>query len=58
VHTLHKRFTNPRKWSALLDLHELPEVHWARLVASEPFDLAQLLRDRGMREPTISDFAR
>jgi hypothetical protein len=57
VHTLHKRFTNPRKWAALLDLHELPEVHWARLVAPEPFDLAKLLRDRGVREPTINDFA-
>lgn len=58
VHTLHKRFTNPRKWSALLDLHELPPQHWARLVSPEPFDLAELLRSRGAREPTLADFAR
>jgi hypothetical protein len=56
VHALHKRFTNPRKWSALLDLHELPETHWSRLVSPRPFDLAQLLRGRGAREPRLGDF--
>lgn len=57
-HTLHRRFSNPRKWFALLDAHELPGTHWARLVCLEPFDLAQLLRSRGEREPTASDFAK
>jgi hypothetical protein len=57
VHTLHKRFGQPRKWAALLDQHELPNDHWSRLVSAQPFDLAQLLRDRGAREPTLFDFA-
>ena len=53
---LHKRFANPARWLALLDSHELPETHWARLVSPDPFDLADLLRSRGSRESVISDF--
>lgn len=57
VHALHKRFTNPSKWAALLDRHQVGGTHWARLVSLEPFDLALLLRDRGAKEPTLGDFA-
>jgi hypothetical protein len=57
VDALHKRFANPRKWATLLDEHELPDSHWSRLTSPEPFDLAQLLRDRGACEPTLRDFA-
>lgn len=53
---LHKRFTRPAAWAALLDRNELPQEHWARLVAPEPFDIAALLRSRGLREPTIVHF--
>ncbi len=53
---LHNRFKRPANWAALLDRFEVPPGHWARLVASEPFDLAQLLRSRGSREPTLADF--
>lgn len=52
VHTLHRRFTNPRKWLSLLDRYELAEGHWARLVAMTPFDLAHYVRSQGQREPT------
>jgi hypothetical protein len=54
---LHKRFARPERWAALLDAHELPACHWARLVSRKPFDLAHLLRQRGIREPTLADFA-
>lgn len=54
---LHGRFARPKRWTALLDESELTEQHWARLVSSEPFDLAALLRDRGGREPIKSDYA-
>jgi hypothetical protein len=53
---LHNRFKSPDKWTELLDRCGLPDTHWARLVASEPFDLAGLLRTRGIREPQIVDF--
>lgn len=57
VHALHRRFTNPRKWATLLDVNEVRQNHWSRLISPEPFDLAQLLRSRGAREPTLRDFA-
>lgn len=57
VHALHGRFSRPQKWAALLDACEAPDTHWSRLVAPEPFDLAELLRSRGLREPTLTDFA-
>jgi hypothetical protein len=53
---LHKRFERLRNWSALLDSHELPVSHWARLVSPDPFDMAHLLRQRGVREPVMQDF--
>jgi hypothetical protein len=53
---LHKRFSNPRRWAELLDKHEVPDAHWARLVSPAPFDLAELLRSRGVREPTMAAF--
>jgi hypothetical protein len=52
VHTLHRRFTNPGKWLHLLNRHELPGNHWARLVAMAPFDLAHHVRNQGQREPS------
>ena len=55
--TLHGRFVRPARWLALLDESQLPEEHWARLVSSEPFDLAALLRSRGSREPIKADYA-
>ena len=55
--TLHGRFARPERWMALLNEHELPETHWARLVAMEPFDLAALQRSRGIHEPIKSDYA-
>ncbi|MFO1255013.1 MAG: hypothetical protein U1E37_05015 [Sphingomonadaceae bacterium] len=54
---LHGRFVRPERWLSLLDEQGLPDGHWARLVASEPFDLAALLRSRGVREPIKIDFA-
>ncbi|MEQ1514899.1 MAG: hypothetical protein ABL931_00250 [Usitatibacteraceae bacterium] len=54
---LHGRFTRPERWLSLLDEQQLPGAHWARLVSSEPFDLAALLRSRGAREPIKMDFA-
>ena len=54
---LHGRFARPAQWTALLDKRELPLNHWARLVSSEPFDLAALLRSRGWREPIKPDYA-
>ena len=54
---LHGRFAKPSRWLELLEKHELPPTHWARLVSVEPFDLAGLLRTRGFREPVKSDFA-
>lgn len=53
---LHKRNANSMRWFELLDGHELPDHHWARLISGEPFDLAALLRSRGLREPVKSDF--
>jgi len=53
---MHKRFTNAARWTALLDRNEIPDAHWARLVSPAPFDMASLLRSRGVREPTMSDF--
>ena len=53
---LHKRFRRSAAWVALLDRYELPDNHWARLVSPAPFDVAQLLRSRGSREPTMADF--
>ena len=55
-HALHNRVARPAKWVALLDQFDLPDNHWSRLLAPEPFDLAQLMRDRGVREPGIIDF--
>lgn len=55
--TLHGRFVRPAHWAALLDKHELPASHWSRLVSSEPFDLAALLRSRGKMEPAKDDYA-
>lgn len=54
---LHGRFVRPERWIALLDENDVPDDHWARLVSSEPFDLAALLRDRGWREPIKLDYA-
>lgn len=54
---LHGRFARPERWLTLLDECQLPDHHWARLVSSEPFDLAALLRSRGWREPTKADYA-
>ncbi len=53
---LHGRFTRPARWRELLDKHEVPASHWANLVSDEPFDLAGLLRQRGIREPVKLDF--
>ncbi len=58
VHTLHRRFTNPKKWLALLDCQQLPDHHWARLTAMKPFDLAQYVRARGHLEPTKATYIR
>ena len=55
--SLHGRFARSARWSALLDECQLPEGHWTRLVSSEPFDLAALLRSRGQREPIKADYA-
>lgn len=55
--SLHKRFARPDRWAALLDACQLPAGHWARLVSSEPFDLAALLRSRGWQEPIRADYA-
>ena len=54
---LHGRFARPDRWRTLLDEHRLPQTHWARLVSSEPFDLAALLRSRGAKEPIKADYA-
>lgn len=54
---LHRRFTSPGRWSEHLGRHEIPEAHWSRRVSlDEPFDLADLLRQRGAVEPTYSSF--
>lgn len=53
---LHGRFARPDRWWALLDECEVPVGHWSRLVSSEPFDLAALLRSRGWQEPIKADF--
>jgi len=53
---LHGRFARPEHWLALLDRYEVPEGHWSRLVSSEPFDLAALLRSRGRYEPIKADY--
>lgn len=53
---LHGRFMRPERWLALLDEHQIPEGHWSRLVSSEPFDMAALLRSRGAREPIKADY--
>ena len=55
-HALHNRFKRPLTWATLLDRYELPDEHWTRRLPMEPFDLAQLLRDRGAREPKLFDF--
>ena len=54
---LHGRFARPGKWSALLDRCEVPAGHWSRLVSSEPFDLAALLRSLCRCEPIKADYA-
>lgn len=54
---LHGRFLRAGRWRELLDRHELLPGHWARFVCDEPFDLAALLRERGLREPVKRDFA-
>jgi hypothetical protein len=54
---LHKRFENPARWHALVDANGLKEGHWARLVSMKPFDLAALMRSRGVFEPKREDFA-
>lgn len=53
---LHGRFARPEKWFTLLNTHEVPDEHWARLVSLEPFDLAALLRQRGWEEPIKADY--
>ncbi len=54
---LHNRYTRPERSAALLDQCEVPDRHWARLVPSEPFDMAALFRSRGRREPMKADYA-
>lgn len=53
---LHGRFKSPARWIADLDRRGLPDGHWSRLVSPEPFDLADLMRHRGMVEPTHETF--
>jgi len=53
---LHGRFARPARWLELLDRCEVPDTHWARLIADQPFDLAALLRSRGIIEPTKATF--
>ncbi|PZU13192.1 MAG: hypothetical protein DI591_13420 [Citromicrobium sp.] len=53
---LHGRFARPEKWFTLLNTHEVPDEHWARLVSPEPFDLAALLRQCGWEEPIKADY--
>jgi hypothetical protein len=55
--SLHGRFARAERWMSLLDSYELPDHHWSRLVSSEPFDLAALLRSRGRREQIKADYA-
>ncbi|MDB5715989.1 MAG: hypothetical protein JWO15_3386 [Sphingomonadales bacterium] len=55
--SLHGRFARVERWMSLLDSYQLPDQHWSRLVSSEPFDLAALLRSRGCREPIKADYA-
>ncbi|WP_271438499.1 hypothetical protein [Pontixanthobacter luteolus] len=54
---LHKRFDKQSKWFDLLDRHQLNDNHWARLLSMQPFDIAALMRDRGIVEPCREDFA-
>lgn len=54
--SLHKRFSQPHKWQERLDLHSVAEGHWARLISDVPIDLAELLKQRGAKEPGYSDF--
>jgi hypothetical protein len=53
---LHRRFASPGRWSEHLDRCALAASHWTRLVSPEPFDLAGLLRQRGVVEPTYTSF--
>ena len=55
--SLHGRFARPQRWLTLLDDCQLPDLHWSRLVSSEPFDLAALQRARGCQEPIKADYA-
>jgi hypothetical protein len=54
--SLHQRFGRPTKWQERLDTHGVSDRHWSRLVSLTPFDLANLLRQRGRTEPTYSTF--
>jgi len=53
---LHMRFRWPDAWPRSLDLFEVAGGHWARLVSPRRFDLAGLLRGRGVCEPTLDMF--
>ena len=52
----HMRFRWPDAWPRSLDLFEVAGGHWARLVSPRRFDLAGLLRGRGVCEPTLDMF--
>jgi hypothetical protein len=53
---LHKRFGRLTGWIEHLNRHGVPSEHWTRLVSPEPFDLAGLLRQRGVTEPVYEAF--
>ncbi len=54
---IHQRFRYPHKWQPFLDSLSVSSIHWVRLVSREPFDLAALLRARGVDEPSYETFA-
>lgn len=54
---LHNRFARPSRWRELLDQNCISDNHWSRLVSDEPFDIAALLRSRGIFEPEKANFA-
>lgn len=53
---LHKRFASPKPWLRKLDEHGVLTEKWPRLLSTEPFDLAKLLRQRGHSEPSYETF--
>jgi len=53
---LHQRFRHSAQWQRYLDALNLTDGHWARMISSEPFDLALLLRTRGATEPVFENF--